>query len=119
MAVHLRVIATELGESWLFEAFSGRELCGTATLNVPHEEIVALLVDSAYRRQGVATALVQEIEAVARRLGLKRVFATVFEENGGSRKLWEALDFAFYAKYEKALGVHTRPGESSVICNQT
>jgi len=102
----IKVVETDFGPTRLFEAFIDGHLVGMVTLNITQEEMVALMVDSAYRRQGVATALIGEVEASAEKGGMRRVFATVFLENEASNALWRGRGYLELTKYERWFGGH-------------
>ena len=50
-----------------------------------------LAVDEAYRRQGVGTALFQEVQRRARREGAKRVDLTVWSHNKVAVEVYQAF----------------------------
>ena len=106
MADLIKVAETDFGPTRLFEAFIDGEVVGMATLNVAQEEIVALMVDSAYRRRGVATVLIEEIEISAEKSGMRRVFATVLPENEPSKNLWRNRGYLEFMMYENWFGGH-------------
>ena len=107
----IKVAETDFGTVRLFEAFIDGELVGSAMLNVSQEEIIALWVDSAYRRRSVATVLIEEVEASAGKSGMRRVFATVFLENEPSRALWKGRGYLELMKYEHWFGGHPVKGK--------
>jgi len=52
-----------------------------------------LAVDPAYRRQGIATALIREVEARLKDKGCLKVNLLVFAENERARKLYRDLGY--------------------------
>ena len=100
MAEIIKVAETDFGPTRLFEAFIDGELAGIAILNVAQEEIIDLMVDSAFRRRGVATVLIEELEESAKRSGMRRVFASVFTDNEPSKALWQGRGYQEMMKYE-------------------
>ena len=80
------------------------ELVGTAVLNLDTGEISPILVNTSHRRQGVATALVDVLEAAAKKEGLRSIFASVAMDNEPSQELWKNLGYCKWLKYETWLG---------------
>jgi len=54
---------------------------------------ITIIVDPTRRRQGVATAMMSEILAVARREGISRLLAVIDEGNRGGKELFLGFDF--------------------------
>lgn len=94
-------------EDWKFRlehaetvfAWLGGEAVGTATGKAdPHEtggrEIVAMWVDPAYRRAGVATALIEDLVRRARDAGAASVALWVAGDNERAQRLYEKCGFA-------------------------
>lgn len=91
--------AVQRGDRLLFGAFLGGALQGTVQLgialppNQPHRADVAkLLVHPAVRRAGLGRALMQAIEAEARRLG-KTLLVLDTRSGDPSQRLYESLGF--------------------------
>jgi ribosomal protein S18 acetylase RimI-like enzyme len=55
--------------------------------------IFDLEIDEPYRRQGYARAAMQELENVARGMGLRQLGLHVFAHNGAARGLYDALGY--------------------------
>ena len=64
---------------------------GRAALRFTSE--ISYYIDSAYHRQGIATALVEHALAACPPLGIKHVFAIVLEGNQPSLRLLEKMGF--------------------------
>ena len=64
---------------------------GRAALRFTSE--ISYYIDSAYHRQGIATALVEHALAACPMLGIKHVFAIVLEGNQGSLNLLQKMGF--------------------------
>ncbi|MCR5032725.1 MAG: GNAT family N-acetyltransferase [Lachnospiraceae bacterium] len=62
-------------------------------------DIDEFCVDEAYRRQGVATALVEFAKEYAREKGLHRVELNMWEFNQGALAFYEAAGFTTYRRY--------------------
>lgn len=103
MADLIKVVESDLGGAWLFEAVIDDKLVGMANVTA-QGEIAALLVDPTYRRRGVATVLLEEIEESAAKRGLRRVFANVCPDNKGSRAFWKSRGYGELMRYEMWLG---------------
>ena len=48
----MQIIESDLGDSRLFQAYEGDRLVGMTVLKIRESELISILVDSAYRRQG-------------------------------------------------------------------
>lgn len=87
------------------------ELCGFAVLNhIVRPENPFMLerdfldidefgVDEAYRRQGVATALIAFVRAYAKEQGFSRIELNMWEFNHGALAFYEAVGFKTYRRY--------------------
>ena len=53
-----------------------------------------LCVDSAFRRRGIAHALVKRAEEALRREGISKVFGLVFSNNDTANRFWEKEGYA-------------------------
>lgn len=56
-------------------------------------------VDEKFRRQGVATELIEYIRSDAKRLGMNRVELNMWEFNEGALAFYEAVGFKTYRRY--------------------
>ena len=56
-------------------------------------------VDEAYRRQGVATALIAFVRAYAAQKGIRRIELNMWEFNEGALAFYEAAGFTTYRRY--------------------
>lgn len=65
--------------------------------------IADLLVDSKYRRQGVAKKLIKVVEKKAREMGIKSLNVTTAYINTPTQKLFEKLGYKKWVKYKKIL----------------
>ena len=86
-------------------------ICGFAVLNHIHRDenpfmperdfldIDEFCVDEAYRRQGVATALVDFIKEFAKERGHKRIELNMWEFNEGALAFYEAAGFKTFRRY--------------------
>jgi N-acetylglutamate synthase-like GNAT family acetyltransferase len=63
------------------------------TRDEPFCRIIALSVAPAWSRRGVATALVDALEAVARAAGCSQLEVTTADDRAGARALYEQLGF--------------------------
>ena len=89
----------------------GGTLCGYAILNhVTREENPFMLerdyldvdefgVDTAHRRQGIATAMIAFIRDWAAKEGLGRIELNMWEFNEGALAFYEAVGFSTYRRY--------------------
>ena len=80
-------------------AWEGDAVIGTATGKPdPHEdggrEIVAMWVDPAHRREGVATAIIDELVGWARAEGAHSIALWVADDNDSARRAYERCGFA-------------------------
>ena len=88
-----------------FVAGSVKEDCGE-----PQGHISGIAVEPAFRRRGIATALLKRCEEAFRREGFKRISLEVRPSNSAARSLYEKLGFKhafvvrrYYADGEAAL----------------
>jgi len=88
-----------------FVAGSVKEDCGE-----PQGHISGIAVEPAFRRRGIATALLKRCEETFRREGFKRISLEVRPSNSAARSLYEKLGFKpafvvrrYYADGEDAL----------------
>ncbi|MCU0523239.1 MAG: GNAT family N-acetyltransferase [Elainella sp. Prado103] len=58
-----------------------------------HPHIFLLYVDPAFRRQGIGSALMQQVEAWARQRGDRQIGLQVFQQNQPARQLYEKLGY--------------------------
>ena len=84
---------------WFVHSENGKPV-GICGFNKVHEEIVSILVDNNFRRKGIATKLIKEIEVWAKENGYKRIFGTVKLENDASNGVFEKLGYEKLNKYE-------------------
>jgi ribosomal protein S18 acetylase RimI-like enzyme len=91
-------------------AFVGDRLVGTIGLYVPRKlkqqhkgHIVGVYVDAAYRRAGLARALVNAIVAEARQARLRVVQLAVTVGNDAARRLYVRIGFRSYGIERRAL----------------
>lgn len=56
-------------------------------------------VDEKFRRQGIATELIEFIRSEAKRLGMNRVELNMWEFNEGALAFYEAVGFKTYRRY--------------------
>lgn len=90
------------GQVRVYVAVLEGKIAGTASLHMGHYStwndnwyghIEDVIVDPAYRRRGVAEALVRHIAAAAAELGLSRLELNALNENTGARKMYEKIGF--------------------------
>ncbi len=90
-------------------AIVGGNICGTAALKMESVTtypdyfpwLAGLLVDPAYRRQGIGEQLIAKIENLATQLGYKEIFVGTGEKSGMSeitldKRDWEFIDKSDY-----------------------
>ncbi|MBQ9208236.1 MAG: GNAT family N-acetyltransferase [Oscillospiraceae bacterium] len=53
-----------------------------------------MCVSSEYRRQGIASALVQTAEAALREEGIQKIFCLVFIDNDNANSFWEKMGYS-------------------------
>lgn len=53
-----------------------------------------MCVSSEYRRQGIASALVQTAEAALREEGIQKIFCLVFIDNDNANAFWEKMGYS-------------------------
>jgi ribosomal-protein-alanine N-acetyltransferase len=72
-----------------------RKLCAFVVARVVADEceLENIVVDSAESRQGIASALLQQLSRAARSQGAKRIFLEVRESNSAARALYEKCGF--------------------------
>lgn len=73
-----------------------------------------MCVHPAYRRQGVASMLVQAAEEALRKEGISKVFGLVFKDNDGANAFWEAQGYTLRTNLNyrnKSLNDHVPQGE--------
>jgi ribosomal protein S18 acetylase RimI-like enzyme len=63
-----------------------------------HGYVCDLVVDAAWRGQGIGRLLVAEAERLTRKKGLRRLVIDVMAGNDGAERLYGELGFALYAK---------------------
>ncbi len=85
---------------WVAREEPGRNIIATAQLapetkpNGRHRaEVQKVLVHSSWRRRGLATALMREVESAAARRGLSLLFLDTSEGRGGAQALYERLGY--------------------------
>ncbi len=72
----------------------GRILATACYEQIPDQlELFSFACDPAHQRQGMARALVQQIETIARQAGIRRLRAVVVSETGNAA-IYERLGFA-------------------------
>lgn len=86
-------------------------VCGYAVLHLVHRpespsklardylDIDEFGVDRAFRRQGVATAMIDFIRAYAEEQGLRRIELNMWEFNQSALAFYEAVGFSTYRRY--------------------
>ena len=86
-------------------------ICGYAVLHLVHRpespsklernylDVDEFGVDEAFRRQGVATAMIDRIRADARERGLHRIELNMWEFNRDALAFYEAVGFSTYRRY--------------------
>ncbi len=90
-------------------AIVGGNICGTAALKMESVTtypdyfpwLAGLLVDPAYRRQGIGEQLIAKIENLAKQLGYKEIFVGTGKKSGMSeitldKRDWEFIDKSDY-----------------------
>jgi len=89
----------------------GGVICGFACVQYVHKpespysfarhfyDVDEFCVDKAYRRQGVATELIDFIRQEAKTKGFDRVELNMWEFNEGARAFYEAVGFTTYRRY--------------------
>lgn len=94
--------AVENGERLLLVARLGGAIVGSAQLalesrpNGRHRaEVQKVMVLPAQRRQGIATRLMQEIEAAARARGVSLLFLDTSDSHAGARDFYAALRYVY------------------------
>jgi L-amino acid N-acyltransferase YncA len=89
----------EAGQAVVALAFDGEQLAGYASMNLNlanwmrHLGEVRLLTATAYRGSGLGRALANEIYAVSRALGLRKLSAQMTLDQAGARATFERLGF--------------------------
>ena len=93
-------------------AKNGNNLIGviTASVGLDDADIEGVVIDSAFRKNGVATALIEEVEKQIFNNGVNRILLEVREGNIPARSLYEKVGFKtisvrkkYYADGENAL----------------
>ena len=74
-----------------------------ATVAFKDGYISCLLVDSAYRKQGIGKKLLEDIERLAREKGVKRLSAITHPNNIPAQRLFESMGFTKWIKYKKEI----------------
>jgi RimJ/RimL family protein N-acetyltransferase len=103
-------------DSFVFGAFDGTRLVGTTgfyreTRQKRHHKgwIGGVFVVAAYRRRGIARALIAAVLENARKLpGLRKVHLTVSLDQPAARKLYSGLGFRSYGVEPEALNADGR-----------
>lgn len=105
---------SRLAENATVLAWIDGEVVGTATAKGdPHgpggREIVAMWIDPAHRRAGLARALIDDLVDRARKDGVASVALWVADDNDRAKRLYEACGFAYTGEREPM-----RPGVDQV-----
>ncbi len=94
-------------------AINSGKVCGTAALKMESITtypdyfpwLAALLVDPAYRRQGIGEQLIDEIEKLAKQLGNKKIYVGTGEKSGMSEVTLENRGWKIIDKSEYFMGI--------------
>lgn len=74
--------------------FACLRLVATLFSHEPYAELTELFVEEPYRRQGVASALLQHIEAVAQRAGAGEFFLMTGFKNTGAHHFYHTVGYS-------------------------
>ena len=98
-------------DSDVFAAVTDGMICGFAVVDYVHKpqslysnaqsyyNVVEFGVDEKYRRQGVATKLIEFMKADAAEKGFDRIELDMWEFNEGARLFYESAGFTTYRRY--------------------
>ena len=98
-------------EQWIAVAAEKGTICGFAVLHHIHKpenpfmyerdflDIDEFCVDEAYRRQGVASAMIRFIRDFAKEQGYHRIELNMWEFNEGALAFYEAAGFTTFRRY--------------------
>jgi ribosomal-protein-alanine N-acetyltransferase len=102
------------GVSYLFAARDQERLIGFCSFWRVFDElhINNLAVDPAYRRRGVAAALLTRVLAEAPRMGARRTLLEVRRSNSGARQLYERFGFSIAGTRRN---YYTQPVEDALV----
>lgn len=103
---HLRIISAMLKDDTtvIFKAICDEKICGFLCLYVPKKArkgfvysktgvLLNMGVDTAYRRQGIGTALIKKAEEYLKEQGIYALELGVYLFNENAYKLYEKLEF--------------------------
>jgi GNAT superfamily N-acetyltransferase len=76
--------------------FACLRLVATIFSDAPYAELTELFVEEPYRRQGVASALLQHVEAVAQRAGATELFLMTGFKNTGAHHFYHAAGYSLH-----------------------
>ncbi|NLV49073.1 MAG: ribosomal protein S18-alanine N-acetyltransferase [Clostridiales bacterium] len=95
-------------------AFSGSTLLGYAGMQCVLDEgyIGNIAVDPTFRRQGIASALLNKLESEARDMCLSFITLEVRESNTGARALYESRGYEYTGRRR---GYYERPSEDALL----
>ena len=97
-------LATFLGEvDGQVAGFACLRLLPQLQDEAPYAEVTDIYVDPAFRRQGVARALLEHIDGVAQAAGAPNIILTTDFENDVAQATYKACGYALGAGDEKAL----------------
>jgi GNAT superfamily N-acetyltransferase len=74
--------------------FACLRLVATIFSNEPYAELTELFVEEPYRRQGVASALLQHVETVAQRAGADEFFLMTGFKNTGAHHFYHTVGYS-------------------------
>ena len=79
---------------------------------IDHADIMNVAIDPAYRRRGIAEALIGELECALKARGVEGVLLEVRVSNEPARSLYEKLGFIVVGRRP---GYYSRPKEDALI----
>ncbi len=99
----------ETGKTTIFLAFEAQQLIGTVQLSFDHTDpemirdavyLQAIEVHSAFRQQGIATALCQLLETKAAQKGYSRITVEIEPDNLPSIRFFQKYDYLEFKQSE-------------------
>lgn len=112
-------IRESLGKDYtsLFGAWHGKKLVGyfIAYFSIDTGELVRLAVEPSYRREGVASLLLEKLFEVSREMGKEKILLDVRESNEAAIMLYRKAGFETDGKRKN---FYTKPEEAAILMSR-